>query len=91
MNELFYSAAFGLSLSVAAYWLGTTIQKKTGLVIFNGLIIAGVLIIALLLAFDIPFEAYNVGGSLISAFMTPLTVVLAISIYENRALLKTAY
>jgi len=88
VNELFYSAAFGLSLSVAAYWVGTTIQKKTGLVIFNGLIIAGVLIIALLLAFDIPFEAYNVGGSLISAFMTPLTVVLAISIYENRALLK---
>lgn len=88
MNEIIYSSAFGLSLSVAAYWTGTTIQKKTGLVFLNGLLIAGGLIIALLLAFNIPFEAYNVGGSLISAFMTPLTVVLAISVYENRALLK---
>lgn len=88
MNEIIYSSAFGLSLSVAAYWTGTTIQKKTGLVFLNGLLIAGALIIVLLLAFNIPFEAYNVGGSLISAFMTPLTVVLAISVYENRALLK---
>lgn len=88
MNEIIYSAAFGLSLSVAAYWAGTTIQKKTGLVFLNGLLIAGALIIVLLLAFDIPYEAYNVGGSIISAFMTPLTVVLGVSIYENRELLK---
>lgn len=88
MNEVLYTAAFGLSLSAAAYCLGLTIQKKTKIVIFNGLVIASVLIIVLLLAFDIPYEAYNVGGSVISAFLTPLTVVLAVSIYENLELLK---
>lgn len=88
MNEVLYTAAFGLSVSALAYWLGVTIQKKTKIVIFNGLIIASVLIILMLLAFDIPYEAYNVGGSVISAFLTPLTVVLAVSIYENLELLK---
>ena len=88
MNEVLYTAAFGLSISALAYWLGVTIQKKTKIVIFNGLIIASVLIISLMLAFDIPYEAYNVGGSVISAFLTPLTVVLAVSIYENLELLK---
>ena len=88
MNEVLYTAAFGLSISALAYWLGVTIQKKTKIVIFNGLIIASVLIILMLLAFDIPYEAYNVGGSVISAFLTPLTVVLAVSIYENLELLK---
>ena len=88
MNEILYTAAFGLSLSAAAYCLGLFIQKKTGIVVFNGLIIGGVLISVLLLAFDIPYEAYNVGGSVITAFVTPLTVVLAVSIYENLELLK---
>ena len=88
MMEILHTAAFGLSVSALAYWLGVTIQKKTKIVVFNGLIIASVLIILMLLAFDIPYEAYNVGGSVISAFLTPLTVVLAVSIYENLELLK---
>jgi putative effector of murein hydrolase len=44
--------------------------------------------IALLLALDIPFEAYNVGGSIISLFVTPMTVCMGLSIYRNLPLLK---
>ena len=92
MNELNHailnSAAFGIVLSIAAYSVGVFLQKKTGLVIFNGLLIAGVPIISLLLALDIPFEAYNVGGSVISLFVTPMTVCMGLSIYRNLALLK---
>ena len=88
MSELLYTAAFGICLSVVAYSLGVYLQKKTGLVIFNGLLVAGVIIIALLLALDIPFEAYNVGGSIISLFVTPMTVCMGLSIYRNLPLLK---
>lgn len=88
MKEIFSTAAFGISLSVAAYWLGTLIQRKTKLVLLNGLILAGVMIIVLLLAFDIPYEDFNVGGSFISMFITPLTVCMAVSIYNNLELLK---
>ena len=88
MSELLYTAAFGICLSVVAYSLGVYLQKKTGLVIFNGLLVAGVIIIALLLALNIPFEAYNVGGSIISLFVTPMTVCMGLSIYRNLPLLK---
>ena len=92
MNELIHailnSAAFGIVLSIAAYSLGVFLQKKTGLVIFNGLLIAGITIISLLLVLDIPFEAYNVGGSVISLFVTPMTVCMGLSIYRNLTLLK---
>ena len=88
MSELLYTAAFGISVSVAAYALGVFLQRKTGLVIFNGLLIAGAVIIALLLVLDIPFEAYNVGGSLISLLVTPMTVCMGLSIYRSLPLLK---
>jgi len=88
MSEIVYSAAFGICLTIATYWLGTVIQKKTGLILFNGLIIAGASIIAVLLIFDIPYEAYNEGGSLITLFVTPATVCMAISIYNNLQLMK---
>ena len=46
MNELVSSAFFGLTLTVLAYWVGITIQKKSGLVICNGLVLAALMIIA---------------------------------------------
>ena len=33
MHELFMSPFFGIGLSIAAFWVGTWIRKKTGLVL----------------------------------------------------------
>ena len=49
MIELTSSIYFGIFVSVLAYWIGVKIQKKTGLVICNSLIIAGLLVILVLL------------------------------------------
>ena len=49
MAELFASPFFGISLSVIAFWVGVRIQKKTGLVLCNPLLIAIVLVSGLLL------------------------------------------
>ena len=88
MSELFASPFFGISLSIIAFWLGTRIQKKTGLVACNPLIIAIVLVIGVLLVFRIPYEDYNQGGSLINLFLAPATACLAVSIYTRVKLLK---
>lgn len=88
MKEIFSSAAFGICLTVAMFWVGTVIQKKTGLVFLNGLVIAGVSIIAILLIFDIPYEDYYVGASFINLFVTPATVCMAITIYNNLPMMK---
>lgn len=88
MSELFASPFFGISLSIVAFWVGTRIQKKTGLVACNPLIIAIVLVIGVLLVFRIPYEDYNQGGSLINLFLAPATACLAVSIYTRVELLK---
>ena len=88
MSALTESVYFGVTLSVAAYWLGTKLQKKTGLVICNNLLVAGLLIIAVLKIFDIPYDSYNQGGSMINLFMGPATACLAVSIYAKIDLLK---
>ncbi|BFK86141.1 LrgB family protein [Pseudoflavonifractor sp. DSM 107456] len=88
MAELFESPFFGIALSVIAFWIGIRIQKKTGLVACNPLIIAIVLIVGVLLVFRIPYEAYNQGGALINLFLAPATACLAVSIYTKVELLK---
>ena len=88
MSALWESPFFGVTLTILAYWAGCKIQKKTGLVICNGLVLAVLMIIAVLVVFDIPYEAYNAGGSLINLFLGPATVCLAVTIYSQIDLLK---
>lgn len=88
MLELCESPFFGIALSIAAFWIGEKIQKKTGFVICNPLIIAIVLIIGVLLIFKIPYESYNQGGAIINMFLAPATACLAVSIYTKIDILK---
>lgn len=62
--------------------------EADGLVICNGLVLAVMMIIAVLAVFDIPYAAYNAGGSLINLFLGPATVCLAVTIYAQIDLLK---
>ena len=88
MSELFRSPFFGITLTVAAYALGMKLQKKSGLVICNGLVLAALMIIALLTVFHIPYEDYYVGGSMVNLFLSPATVCVAMSVYAKRDVLK---
>ena len=77
LDAILTSPFFGLVLSAAAWCAGLWVQKKTGWVLCNPLIIAGVLIIAVLAVFHIPLEHYNQGASLIQMMLGPVTAVLA--------------
>ncbi len=88
MSEMFASPFFGIALSIVAFSIGVWIQKKTGLVICNPLIIAIVLVSGVLLLFKIPYESYNEGGSIINMFLAPATSCLAVSVYTKMELLK---
>lgn len=88
MAELFASPFFGIALSVIAFWVGVRIQKKTGLVLCNPLLIAIVLVSAVLLVCRIPYASYNQGGAIINMFLAPATACLAVSIYTQINLLK---
>ena len=73
MTELTASPFFGIALSILAYWVGVRLQKKTGLVVCNPLIIAIVLVSGGLLLFPI---AVSISGSL--GGMPSITVVAVI-------------
>ena len=88
MSALLESPFFGIALTVLAYWLGVQAQKRTGLVICNNMIVSVALLIAVLTLFDIPYEAYYEGGSVINMFLGPATACIAVTIYAKKDLLK---
>lgn len=88
MAEVTASPFFGIAISILAFAIGIWVQKKTGLIICNPLIIAIVLVSGVLLIFKIPYEHYNEGGSIINMFLAPATSCLAVSIYTRVELLK---
>lgn len=88
MKELINSPLFGVLISLAAFEFGLLIYKKTKLPIFNPLLISIALIIPFLFKFGISYEEFNSGGQLISFFLGPATIVLALPLYKKLALLK---
>ena len=86
--ELLNSPLFGVCLTVIAYVIGLEIYKKFKLPILNPILIALIIIIPILLYFKIPLETYEKGGSQISFFLAPATVVLAVPLYKKIDLLK---
>lgn len=87
-DALLNSPFLGLALSAAAWCAGCWLQKKTGLLLCNPLLIAAALIIAVLSLFQIPYQAYALGGDFIKLMLGPVTAVLALNIYNQREILK---
>ena len=86
-DALLSSSFFGLTLTAAAWCFGCWVQKKTGLLLCNPLLIAVALIVAFLLLLDIPYAAYSAGGDFIKIMISPVTAVLALNIYNQRKIL----
>ena len=89
MNELFsVSAYFYTGLTLVSYGLFAAVQKKTRLVILNPIILAALAIMGILALLDIPVEVYQTGCTVLSYLLTPATICLAISFYEQFSRLK---
>lgn len=88
MIEMIKSPVFTVFLTLIAFEFGLYLQRSTGYTLFNPLLIAMVIIMAFLHFTGISYETYSEGGNLISFFIAPATVVLAIPLYKNFQLLK---
>ena len=86
-EQVLSSPLFGLSLSVVCWCLAVKLQKKTGLLVCNPVLVASLMAIGVLLVFDIPLESYEAGGNLIKLMLGPATAVLALNIYQQRKVL----
>jgi len=84
MHELFFNPYFGLILTLACGSLFWQLKRFKKLSWINPLLFSVVLIIGLLESLHIPYEAYKQGADIIHLFLGPITVVLAVPLYEHR-------
>ena len=83
MTELLTSPLTWMFLSIFCYAIGVAIQQKTGSPVCNPLLIASILVGILLIVSGTTYQTYEESGQLISFFLTPATVALAIPIYRK--------
>lgn len=89
MSEFMQNSVFwGVALSFVAYGIGMMLQKKFRLAVFNPLLISVILIMLFLNISKTDYKVYQDGADVISYFLTPATVCLAIPLYEQMELLK---
>lgn len=85
------SPALWITMTVGLYLLGDFLKQKWPNPFFNPLFFGTLALILILLIFDIPIETYDAGGQVVSLFITPATVALAIKLDENFDYLKDHY
>ena len=82
------SAFFGITLSLAGYWIGVWCNKKFRSPIFNPLLIGILLVILVLIVGKIDYSVYEIGGSYINFLLTPATICFALPLYRQINLLR---
>lgn len=85
------STYFHLALTGFGWCLGVHIQKKTGHILCNPLLIAVFFVICSLKILGIPYAAYEEGSSVLKFFLGPVTAVLGLNIYRQRIVLGTYF
>ena len=89
MNDLFLNSAMaGVTLSLVVYMLGCWLKKRTGLALFNPLLLSIIVTILVLIVGKVDYDTYNEGAKYLSWFLPPATVSLAIPLYEQLTLLR---
>ena len=88
MESLLSQPICGVLITIACYLLGLLIRKFLPSPLTNPQLMASILVILIIVYSPVTIEQYLAGGSFISMFIAPVTVILALRIYRQRAQLK---
>ncbi len=80
---------FGIILTLGTFEIGKRIYNRYRLPILNPILIAILLIVGVLMAFKIPLDSYESGSKMLSLFLGPVTVILAVPLYKQLDLLRS--
>lgn len=72
-----------LAITFGIYYVARQIQKWTGWVVLNPILITIAALIALLQLTDISYETYEQGGQYIDFWLKPAIVALGVPLYQN--------
>ena len=88
MDKLLYLPLLPLVVTLGAYLFGLWCQKKVKHSLCNPFLIAVVLVGGFLIASKLPMENYQAGMDAIGWLITPVTVCLAVPLYEQLKVLR---
>jgi len=79
---------FLIALTFGVYYLAKFIQKKTGILLLNPILLTIAVLIIFLKCFHISYDTYNEGGYLIEFWMKPAIVALGVPLYLQLETIK---
>ena len=88
MTELLSISILPVVLTLVAYRFGMFCQSKLKTPLCNPIIVAVLVVLGVLSVSGLELEVYRQGANMLSWLMTPATVCLAISMYEQVQVLK---
>ncbi len=88
MEPLFNSTLFILILVFVAYSIGVQLFRVTKLSIFNPVLVAVVVVIALLYILDIEYESFRKGSEILDFMLGPSVVAIGYVLYEQMDRIK---
>ncbi len=86
--EIVSHPLFGIILTLVTFEIGKHIYNRLRLPIFNPILLSILMIVGTLTLFDIPLDSYERGSDMLSLFLGPVTVILAVPLYKQLHLLK---
>jgi putative effector of murein hydrolase len=88
MENLLTLPICGIIITIACYMIGIWVRKLISSPFTNPMVIANILIILIILYTPLTLNQYLAGGNMITMFIGPVTVILALRIYRQRVQLK---
>lgn len=72
---------FLIALTFIVFFLAKQLQKRTGLIILNPILMSMIVLILFLKTFNISYDTYYEGGQLIEFWLKPAVVALGVPLY----------
>lgn len=88
MTELLQIPIFPVFLTLFAFCVGTALRKKTRSALFNPILVAAVIVLAFMFVTGMELRVYQAGNAYFTWLLTPATVSLAVSMYEQFQILR---
>ena len=79
---------FLIALTFIVFILSRMIQKRTGYIFLNPILISIVIMILFLMCFKMDFETYNEGGKYIEFWLKPAVVALGVPLYRQLSMIR---
>lgn len=86
--SFFSNSYFLLAITFLIYYLAQLLQKKTGLLILNPILITIAVLIAFLKISGISYETYSEAGKFVEFWLKPAVVALGVPLYQQFDVIK---